>query len=211
LAAVLISLSACAFGQARSDPWTILTSGGKQRLNLHTTHADLVHTFGSANVVERDGIEGFSGDMEYITALYPNDPERAIEIVWRDGENKTIPESMTIRGCKSRWKTVHGISLGISLKQLEELNGHPFVLAGFGWDYSGQITSWENGSLGADLDGGYGQIRILLDSRERHDVSEKELQDVSGDRSFSSHHPTMQKLNPIAYKITWEFPSWEQR
>ena len=123
--------------------------------------------------------------MEYVTALYPNDPERAIEIVWRDGENKTIPESITIRGCKSRWKTVHGISLGISLKQLEELdNGRPFALAGFGWDYSGQITSWENGSLAADLDGGYGQIRILLDSPERHDVSEKELQDVSGDRSF---------------------------
>jgi len=205
---LLVTLSA--FGQAEGDPWLIVTSGGKRLLNLQTTHEDLVRIFGAANVVEQDGIDGMSGDMEYVTVLFPKDPQRAIEILWRDGEKRTVPQSMTIRGDKSKWKAMQGISLGISLKELEAVNGRPFELSGYGWDYGGGITSWENGSLAADLDGGHGTVSITLCQSLRKDVSQKEWRDVTGSGSFPSSHPTMQKLNPRACHIDWIFPSWEQ-
>lgn len=68
-----------------------------------------------------------------------------------------------------------------------------------------------NGVLAAELDGGHGRVLVRLDSPLRSDVSEKEMSEVSGDRDFSSQHPVMQKLNPRAYEVMWEFPSWEQK
>ncbi len=118
---------------------------------------------------------------------------------------------MTIKGNQSRWKTAHGVSLGVCLKQFESRNGRPFKLTGFGWDYSGTTTSWENGSLAVELDGGHGRLLIRLDSPPRKDISDKELEEVAGDRDFSSQHPVMQKLNPSAYQVVWDFPSWEQK
>jgi hypothetical protein len=101
---------------------------------------------------------------------------------------------------------VHNISLGTSLKDLEKLNGQPFHLAGFAWDYPGTVNSWDNGALAAELDGGHGRILLQLGSPPRADITAKELSKVAGDGNFSSQNPVMQKLNPRAYKITWEFP-----
>jgi hypothetical protein len=210
LLGVLLPLMATAHAQSADDPWMIVTSGGKGPLNLHTTHEDLVRTFGATNVIEKDGTEEFSGDVEYVTVLFPKDTERSIEIRWRDAEKKAVPESMTARGGKSRWKTVHDISLGTSLKKLEELNGRPFSLNGFGWDYEGGVTSWEGGLLAADLDGGHGTVAIRFCSSMRN-VSQEELAEVTGSGSFPSNHPVMQKLNLRACEVVWEFPSWEQR
>ena len=205
-----LAISLCAFGQTEADPWLIVPEGGKGPLTQHTTHEDLVRAFGAGNIAEQDGIEGMSGDMVYVTVLFPDDPERKIEIQWRSPE-KTVPAFVTVSGDKSRWKATRNISLGISLKQLEQLNGKAFRLTGFEWDYSGTILSWENGSLAAGLDGGHGRVLIRLGSPPRKDISEKELDEVAGDKPFSSHHPVMQKINPTAYEITWEFPSWEQK
>jgi hypothetical protein len=211
LAGFILWVTTLGLGQSAPDPWLIVTSGVEGPLNLHTTHSELLRVYGKANVTERDGIEGFSGDMEYVTVLFAKDPERAIEIIWRDEEKKTVPAFVTVRGCKTRWHAARGISLGTSLKDLERLNGQSFKLAGFGWDYSGTVTSWENGALAVELDGGHGRVLVRLDSPPRSDTSEKEMLDVSGDRDFSSQHQAMQKLNPKAYEVMWEFPSWEQK
>jgi hypothetical protein len=95
--------------------------------------------------------------------------------------------------------------LGTSLKQLEQFNGRPFLLAGFEWDYSGSVTSWENGSLATELNGERGRVLVRLDSGNQ--VSPEEESQVAGDGDFSSHYPIMQKINPVAYQIIWEFPS----
>jgi hypothetical protein len=120
---------------------------------------------------------------------------------------------MTIRGEKSRWKTVRNVSLGTSLKQLEQINGQPFHLTGYDWDYPGTVTSWANGSLAAELDGGHGRVLIRLNSPPKRwrNITTKEQDEVSGDRDFSSNNPVLQKLNPSAYEIIWEFPAWEQK
>jgi hypothetical protein len=205
LAGFVFAVTMLGFGQAEPDPWRIVTSGGKGPLNLHTTHEDLVRAFGAANIVEQDGIEGFSGEMEYVTVIFPKDPQRSIEIRWRDADKKTVPESMTIRGRKSRWKAEHGISLGTSLNELERLNGRPFRLTGFYWDYSGTVTSWDKGVLEEDLQAP-GRVVLRLSEATETKLSEKESREVAGDGEFSSSHPVMQKANPKVYEIVWAFP-----
>jgi hypothetical protein len=204
-AAVLVAISVPAFGQTAPDPWLILASGERGSINAHTTREDLVRRYGAKNVVDQDVVDS-SGFMVHVTIIFSRDPQRCLEILWRD-DKETAPSFITIRGGPTRWHALHNISLGVSLKQLEQLNGRPFQLAGFGWDYDGTITSWENGSLAADLDGGHGRILIRLCPPLRKDVSQKEFEEVTGSESFLSSHPVMQRLNPRAYEMVWEFPS----
>ena len=112
---------------------------------------------------------------------------------------------MTISGDKSIWKAEHGITLGASLKELERLNGRPFQLAGFNWDYSGTVTSWEKGLLEEDLQSS-GRVILRLGEAKESGLTEEESREVAGDGAFSSRHPVIQKLNPKIYEIVWEFP-----
>jgi hypothetical protein len=194
-----------AFAQTTSDPWLTLASGEKGSINARMTRQDLVRIYGAPNVIDQD-VDTGEGETELGTVVFPKDSERSIEILWQDPEKKTLPASAQIEGAKSLWKTVHNISLGTSLRDLERLNGRPFKLAGFGWDYSGTVTSWENGALAAELDGGHGRVILRLDSSTPQ-AADKDVAQVVGDRDFSSHHPVMQKLNPTAYQIIWVFGS----
>lgn len=206
LAAFVISLALSAFGQANQDQWLILPNGRTGAISAHTTRRDLVRMYGSGNVTDEDVSVG-EGETEPGTIVFAKDPQRKIEILWKGPEKTALPASVQIAGTMSKWKTVHDISLGTSLKDLQRLNTKPFKLAGFGWDYSGTVTSWENGALQAELDGGHGKVWLRLDYSSSHGVTEKEVNEVQGDRDFSSDHPVMGKLNPVAYQMIIVFPS----
>ena len=209
LAGVLFLGTLLSFGQAPPDPWLLLASSDKGAINGHTKRDELVRVYGKSNVVDRD-VDVGEGETEPGTVIFPKDQKRSIEILWQDPDKKTHPASARIQGEASLWKAPHGISLGTSLKQLEQFNGRPFQMAGFGWDYYGTVTSWDNGSLATDLDGEHGRVIVRLDSQMGTDVSQDEQTQVQGDRPYSSHHPVMQKLNPVAYQIIWIFPSAAQ-
>ncbi len=196
------------FSQYMPDPWLIIASSEKGAINGHTTRADLVRAYGKANVIDQD-VDVGEGETEPGTIVFPKDPKRSIEILWKDPDKKTQPAAAQIEGKASLWKGPHGVSLGTSLKQLEQFNGRPFQLTGFGWDYSGTVMSWENGSLATEFNGEHGRVFVRLDSGNQ--VSPEEESQVAGDQYFSSHHPVMQKINPVAYQIIWEFPSTAQQ
>jgi hypothetical protein len=210
VAASLLLLAFPVSGQVASDPWLILADGKQGSINAHTTRQDLVRAYGANNVVDRD-LEVGEGEVEPGTILFPSDPERSIEILWNDGGKKTL----TIRGKKSRWKALHDISLGTTLKQLERLNGRPFHMAGFGWDYSGTVMSWDLGTLAHDLGQfdeqqgvEHGRIILRLDggAANTEPLTKEEGMQVVGDRNFSSNHPVLQKMNPCVSEMVWVFP-----
>ena len=101
------------------------------------------------------------------------------------------------------------LSLGSTLRQIERLNGKPFRLTGFGWDYSGTVVDCNEGRLkevgcvdpGEPSRGIQGRkllVRLIPDDEKRIN---REYQAVLGDREFSSDHPAMQKLNPRIYEM----------
>jgi len=192
-------------GQAAPDPWLILVSGEKGAINANTTRKDLVRMYGAANVVDEEADVG-EGELESVTTLFPKDSKRSIEIMWKDPDKKTAADSLTIRGCASRWKTAHNISLGMSLKQLESLNGRPFHLSGLGWDYGGSVLSWSDGTLAPELSGAYGHVILRL-TCSGNPVTKEEGSAVAPDGDFSSQNPIMQKMNPTVGEIKWVFQS----
>jgi hypothetical protein len=93
-----------------------------------------------------------------------------------------------------------GISLGTTLQELERLNGRPFKLAGFGWDYSGVVIDWAGGSLDSSLAG----VKLYLDPGPAAYESTTYSQ-VLGDREYSSDLAPMQQLTPRVYQIFVDF------
>jgi hypothetical protein len=152
LAGFILFAAMTAFGQAQADPWLILASGEKGAINSHTTRKDLVRMYGAANVVDQD-VDIGEGEMQSATFLFPKDPQRQIEISWKDPDNKTAPESAQILGNKSLWHGVHGITLGTSISELERLNGRPFrfALTNDGTDMAEETISWQGGRLEKDV------------------------------------------------------------
>src|SRR4029077_12172223 len=117
--------------------------------------------------------------------LFPLDPTRQIDILWKDPQEKRSPKRVPISGEMNLWRTVYGISLGTSLKRRERLNRKPFRLAGFGWDYSGTVISWSHGALEQELQESNHPARVILRLTPSQNGGTLTIRSVLGDRDFS--------------------------
>ena len=167
------------------------------------TERRLIEVYGAVNVRAGhvDVGEGFS---EPGAIVFPDSPVDRIEIVWSDGVKRARPRFVRVKSTSSNWKTTDLITIGSDLKSIERINGGPFRLFGFGWDYSGSVSSWARGRLERGETTGC-RIRVAL-----RPPGEGEWpavwQQVIGDREFSSGHPAMQQLNPRVYQLLLTFP-----
>ena len=190
---ILLSLNACS--QPELD-YTIIPGERVGAITKDIAEAQLVQVYGSENI---SPVSVYLGEGFYApgTALFANDSTRLLEIVWKDTTERKSPDHIRIIG--NTWKTPEGVSLGTSLKELEELNGKSFTLTGFGWDYSGTIVSWENGKLEK-----YSQPsgRLIVRLYPKDEVSDHS---VYGDIDIMSDNQTMRRLNPTAYQLIAEF------
>ena len=204
IAGFVLLITISSFGQAAPDPWLIMLQGETGSINSHTNRKDLIRRYGKANVVDKE-VDVGEGETAPGTVIFPNEPERSLDIQWKNPSAMDAPSFVTVHGKATHWKTVHGIRLGTSLKELEGINSRPFHLSGFGWDYSGTVMSWEGGVLEQEFQG-HGRVLLRLDYSENTRVPQEEQNEVTGDRDFSSNHPVMQKLNPTVYEMLWVFP-----
>jgi len=199
-----------AFGQRKVDQsWFIDPDGNSGKITKTTTQADLKRIFGEQNVQDRDVNLG-EGYFEKGTALFSGEPQKFIEILWKDAEGNRFPKMILVSGIQegnyageSLWKTTYGIGLGTSLKDLEKINRCPFRLAGFAWDYGGTILSWAGGLLEKDF-GSNGDKKVFIRLSEDNSHS-ADARQVLGDREFSSGHPAMQTINPHIYQMVFVF------
>ena len=142
--------------------------------------------------------EGF---YEFGALVFPSS-ENEVEIFWHDPLTRQSLRKVRISGSRSSWQARKGLELGLDLKSIESINRKPFRLAGFGFDYSGTVTSWENGILDDSSDE---TCRLVV--RFDADFSKvpfeliRENGHVIGSRVFSSGHPTMQLLNPTVRQL----------
>jgi hypothetical protein len=206
LAGCVLLTALSGFGQAAPDPWLILASGEKGSINAHTTREDLVRMFGAANVIDQD-VDIGEGEVVTGTLLFPKDPERQIEVLWKDPDKKTEPESASVRGNKSRWHAVHGISLGTTSAELEHINGRPFrwTLMNDGTDMAQELISWRGGLLEREFQGD-GRVILLLEYSPTKGAKQRGPSDFSRD----SDNPVMRAQNPHISEISWVFPSKTQ-
>jgi hypothetical protein len=193
LLALLVSLPSF-----QAHDWLIVPGERVGPVTVETTEAELVRLLGSDNVKPTEVHVG-EDFFEPGAVLYPEDSTRRLHVIWSDTANRARPKRVYARADSSRWHLQSGITFGTTLSELERRNGKPFVLAGFEWDYSGTVTSWEDGDLG-QLDGPVMRVLLRLDPPwEGHPDSVYYA--VSGDRDFSSDHWAMRQLDPAVYEI----------
>lgn len=199
-AILFVAGSGCA--QSPSDPWLILASGEKGSINAHTTRQEMVRTYGAANVVDQD-VDIGEGEMQSATFLFPKDPERQIEILWKDPDTKTAPQSADIRGKKSRWHAAHGISLGTTSTELERINGRPFrwTLMNDGTDMRQELISWRGGALEKELQGD-GRVILELQGTPPKETKPRGPHDIE----TNSDNPVWRRQNPRVSRMNWLFP-----
>lgn len=107
---------------------------------------------GNADFKARDmTIPGPEGTEFTAVVLYPDTPEKRIEVIYWDAAMEHVS---TVRmGAEARLAGPEGIRLGNTVTDVEAANGAGFDLTGFGWDYGGYVQDWRGGKLAA-LEGG---------------------------------------------------------
>lgn len=160
-----------------------------------TTHARLVKAFGAPNVVVRAVGIG-EGETVKASVIFPRDKARRIEVLWRNEKARRDPAEIRI-GTGSARRTTQGVALEMTLAQVEALNGRPFQLYGFGFDYGGTTIDWQGGAL-ATQPGGC-TLGLRFDQRKQTDA------DIVGERSFLSNDPGMRSADPAVEAISLRF------
>ena len=196
------------------NPWSIVPGVRVGPITNRTSESQIRALYGPENVRRKD-IQLEEGASFPGTVVYPDDPEKTFIIRWRDPSFRNLPESVRFQGPHSIWKTDKGLSLGTSLKEIETINGKPFALYGFGWDYGGTVAGAEGGILAELGEKEHGSVAvrslILRLSAQIFPtgpilLTQDEYMKLTGERIFRSDHPGMQKLNPQVYEMIVLFP-----
>jgi hypothetical protein len=202
LVATVLACAAAFSPATGAADWRIIPGVRVGAITSEATEADLVRVYGRNNV-RRKNISLGEGEYEPGTVIFPDEPDRSAEILWKDETNRRNPERVRLSGTESLWKTAEGVGLGTTLRELERLNGRRFILAGFGWDYAGTVYSWRGGRLEKTFRAGKTFLRLTDQTKNK--VTWREARSVLGDHEYQSNHPVMRKINPRVYEIVLEF------
>ena len=160
--------------------------------------------YGKANVVTGE-VPGPEGSTIVATTVFPNDPAKTLVFGWWDEENHRDLSYVDIPDADS----VAGLHDGMTVKEVEALNGEPFSMTGFWWDYGG-YASFQSGKLSAIPGGCILSANFLPD--ENALPPEADVEAVSGDREVPSSEPLLEKLNVRVDAVTigYPFPGMEE-
>jgi hypothetical protein len=203
---------------AQTDPSLVIPGKSVGPITAETTPAQLNSFFAVSQMKDKMVSSGGDAEPELATVINGDNPETALTVFWRGSRGKgphpaatAHPDSINLcygndkppKACI--WHLANHVSFGTTLRDLERLNGKPYQLAGFEWDYSGMVTNWNGGKL-QNAWNSCGQVLLRLQPnygvRGPNPQQQKLYQQVMGDGNFPSSNPAMQQLNPVVYAIT---------
>lgn len=187
---------AAARNSARAVPQWVFEPGVRfGPLDATASESDLVAAYGAAAVRAAEVPLG-EGETAPGTEVFGNDSLRRFLVTWLDTLERRGPDRVELAGDSTLWRSGAGVTLGLPLARLEEINGGPFTLLGFGWDYGGTVSSWDGGTLAP----WEGQAFVSLAAPPAAYADSTYLS-VLGDRPFPSSTPAMQALAPRVRRI----------
>jgi hypothetical protein len=162
-----------------------------KRVGLITAYSSLETLraiYGSASVRSCQ-LDAAEGELIAGAKLFEG-TDRALEIIWaEDGVEKRISD---IRILGKAWKFANGLKLGLSVPEVEKINGQAFRVSGFEWDYGGYATFPEG-----KLSGG-----VTLRFRPTEKAYSPEAR---GDILLASDSPALLSAQPVVESITITF------
>ena len=187
---------AAAGDSARAVPQWVFEPGVRfGPLDATASESDLVAAYGAAAVRAAEVPLG-EGETAPGTEVFGTDSLLRFLVTWLDTLERRGPDRVELTGDSTLWRSGAGVTLGLPLARLEEINGGPFTLLGFGWDYGGTVSSWDGGKLAP----WEGQAFVSLAAPPAAYADSTYLS-VLGDRPFPSSTPAMQALAPRVRRI----------
>ncbi|MHB1078048.1 MAG: hypothetical protein ACYC67_01515 [Prosthecobacter sp.] len=142
---------------------------------------DIERAYGKDNL-KLQKIPGAEGEEIDGAKLFA-DTDRELEIVWDpDNEKKKVVFDIRVMG--KAWKFENGLKSGMTVEEVEKINGKPFKIAGFEWDYGG-YANFEGGKL-------EGKVSIRFSP-----TTENIPEYLSGDKQLSSADKQLRAAKPL--------------
>ena len=106
-----------------------------------------------------------------------------LEVIW-DPENEKKKVVFDVHVIGTAWKFENGLKVGMTLEEVEKINGKPFKISGFAWDYGG-YANFEGGKL-------FGKVSL------RFNPSTEEIPEyLMGDKELSSTDKKLRAAKPM--------------
>jgi hypothetical protein len=174
---------------AAAKPDNVACNGAFAR---DSSHAKLAMAFQSRNVAFTQ-VDGPSGAKIMATVIFAKDPKRRLEVWWNNPASRSGTHLIVINSV-SNWTAAGQLHLGLTLPQLEQINGKPFKLSGFDKSNVATLTDWNGGTLSA-VSGG---CKVGVSLRSRADSA---LGALPANREFTSTDTAMRAVNPEVSEI----------
>jgi len=168
-------------------------------LGKDATLADIEAAYGKANVVTGD-VPGPEGTTMIATTVFGDDADKSFTVYWWDEEKHAHISGFTVPAKDS---APGGVKLGMGIADVEALNGEPFTLSGFFWDYGGS-AGFDSGKL-SGLAGGC--VLNLQFSPSLDPLPEELSNAISGDRELRSDMKDVRAAKPLVEAITVGYPA----
>ncbi|MCZ8322644.1 MAG: hypothetical protein ACK442_13945 [Novosphingobium sp.] len=166
-------------------------------VNAKDSAVSLKRRYGRAAVVTT--VPGPEGTTVRAVVLWPREPARRLEVTFWD-ERMTQPAGVTLGDQARRW-SVGGVKLGDSLQRVEALNGRPFQLGGFEWDYGGYLQDAKGGKLGVLPGGCRVSVRLGLTAGAEVPLA------ILGDVTLQSTDKAVQAARPVVTDLSIGWPA----
>jgi hypothetical protein len=184
-----------------SSDWLLAPDSANDAVHASDSEATLRARYGADNVAPAR-VDIGEGETTPGIAIYPRDPRRRLAVEWGDTIARAHPTRVRIDGDSTTWKVAPGVSIGTRLSELERLNGRPFELFGFQFDYEGTVDNWQGGRLDSLWRAAPGRRHLVWVRLRPDSTADSALwSSVMGDRVFSSAHPAMRALDPRVYDL----------
>ncbi|MBI5113751.1 MAG: hypothetical protein HZA68_17425 [Rhodovulum sp.] len=164
------------------------------------THLSLAAAFDSKNITFTEVDGGPDGSKLNASVLFPDDPKRRLEVLWKDEGERANINVIVVTG-QSTWTAPKGLKLGMPLAAVEKLNGKPFKLQGFDQESGGSVVDWQGGAL-ASLPGG---CNVTLRFAPGPKVPDEAKAQATGEGLVSSA-AAVKAVKPVVAEILLGYP-----
>ncbi len=175
-----------------ATPFVVTCSGAFGR---DSNQVKLAKAFRSRNVTFTQ-VDGGTGGKTMASVLFAKDPKRRLEVWWSRPSNRSDTHLIVINGT-SEWTAPGELHLGLTLAELEQLNGKPFKLSGFDKNGVATLTNWNGGTLASPAGG----CKIGISLRPTSTASASAVGALPADREFTSAEAALRVLNPTVSEI----------
>lgn len=167
-----------------------------------SSEALLKQTYGAENVVT-GMVPGAEGQDMLATTVFPNDPDKTMQFGWMDDNTRD----------RLAWATLspsiagpHGVRVGMTVADVVAINGQPFTIGGFWWDYGGGGIIEQGALANADDTDCYVSLSFSPAEDYPQDLN---VDAVSGEVSIPTDEPLLKQLDVRVSEVSISLPAEE--